>query len=87
MADNLPARDLARQFVSFTFVGLLGLAVDAGFFLLMTGAYLWPVTLARTLSASGSIATTWVLNRTPARSPSTALRAAESNSRATRSYR
>lgn len=64
MADKSGAAALARQFVWFTLVGLLGLAVDAGLFLWLTESHLWSVTLARTGSASCSIATTWVLNRT-----------------------
>jgi putative flippase GtrA len=63
--DEKPwANALARQFASFTVVGIVGLAVDAGLFVLLTGAYLWSVALARTLSASCAITTTWALNRT-----------------------
>jgi putative flippase GtrA len=57
-------RPLAKQLASFTLVGLAGLAVDAGLFLWLTSGLYWPVALARSLSVSGSIATTWTLNRT-----------------------
>jgi putative flippase GtrA len=64
MPDRPASGALARQFLSFTLVGLVGLAVDAGIFVWLTGTLLWSVALARALSGSGSIATTWALNRT-----------------------
>lgn len=54
---------LARQFVSFTLVGLTGLAVDAGVFTLLSRSFLWSIGLARGASVCGAILTTWVLNR------------------------
>ena len=52
-----------KQFVSFTLVGLAGLAVDAGLFVLLTGSFLWSIALARTVSVCCMVLTTWVLNR------------------------
>src|SRR5512143_706755 len=57
------AGSLARQFVSFTLVGLTGLAVDAGAFVLLTSAFLWSIAFARAVSVGGSVFTTWILNR------------------------
>jgi putative flippase GtrA len=54
---------LLKQFVSFTLVGLVGLGVDAGVFVLLTSVFLWSIALARTVSVCGAIATTWTLNR------------------------
>ena len=54
---------LARQFVAFTLVGLTGLAVDAGLFLLLTRTFLWPIAPARTLSVCCMVLITWILNR------------------------
>jgi putative flippase GtrA len=58
------AWQLARQFVSFTLVGLVGLGVDAGVFVVLTRSFLWSIALARTVSVCGAISTTWALNRT-----------------------
>jgi putative flippase GtrA len=58
------ATAIAKQFVSFALAGIVGLAVDAGVFVLLTGALLWSIALARAVSMSGAIATTWILNRT-----------------------
>jgi putative flippase GtrA len=55
---------LAKQFFSFTFVGLVGLAVDAGVFALLTRTFLWSIASARTASVCAAIFTTWILNRT-----------------------
>jgi putative flippase GtrA len=63
MAAKPLAGTLARQLVSFTLVGLAGLGVDAGVFVLLTGTFLWSIALARTVSVCGSVFTTWVLNR------------------------
>jgi putative flippase GtrA len=63
MAVQPPPRALAKQFVSFTLVGLTGLAVDAGAFMLLTRSFLWSIAVARTASVCGAILTTWVLNR------------------------
>jgi putative flippase GtrA len=49
--------------MSFTAVGLTGLAVDAGLFALLTHGFLWRIALARTASVCAAILTTWVLNR------------------------
>jgi len=54
---------LAKQFVLFTLAGLVGLAVDAGLFLLLTRAFLWPILPARTLSVCCMVLITWILNR------------------------
>ncbi len=54
---------LARQFVSFTVVGLAGLAVDAGLFALLTRTVLWSIAPARTVSVCCMVITTWILNR------------------------
>ena len=54
---------LARQFVSFTLVGLAGLAVDAGLFVLLTRTFLWSIAPARTVSVCCMVFTTWILNR------------------------
>ncbi len=56
-------RKLARQFVSFTLVGLTGLAVDAGVFTVLSRSFLWPLALARGASVCGAILITWALNR------------------------
>ncbi len=56
-------RTLARQFVSFTLVGLAGLAVDAGLFMLLTRTFLWSIAPARTVSVCCMVLITWVLNR------------------------
>jgi len=63
MAAKPVAGKLARQFVSFTLAGLVGLAVDAGAFMLLTHTFVWSIALARTASVCGSIFTTWILNR------------------------
>ena len=63
MAAKPVAGTLAKQFVSFTLVGLAGLGVDAGVFVLLTRTFLWTIALARTVSVCGSILTTWILNR------------------------
>jgi len=63
MAAKPVAGTLARQFVLFTLVGLAGLGVDAGVFVLLTSTFLWSIALARTVSVCGSILTTWMLNR------------------------
>jgi putative flippase GtrA len=57
------AGKLARQAVAFTLVGLIGLAVDAGAFTLLTRAFLWSIAFARAASVCGAIFTTWILNR------------------------
>jgi putative flippase GtrA len=54
---------VAKQFVSFTLVGLAGLAVDAGLFMLLTGTFLWSIALARTVSVCCMVLTTWIFNR------------------------
>jgi putative flippase GtrA len=54
---------LVRQLISFTLVGLAGLAVDAGGFVFLTRAFLWSVPLARTASVCCMVLTTWILNR------------------------
>ena len=54
---------IGRQFVSFTGVGLIGLAVDAGVFTLLTGAFAWSMAPARAASVSGMVLVTWALNR------------------------
>jgi putative flippase GtrA len=54
---------VARQFVSFTGVGLIGLAVDAGVFTLLTAAFAWSTAPARAASVSGMVLLTWALNR------------------------
>jgi putative flippase GtrA len=56
-------RTLAGQFASFTLVGLAGLAVDAGLFVLLTRAFLWPIAPARTASVGCMVLATWILNR------------------------
>ncbi len=54
---------LVRQFVSFTLVGLAGLGVDAGLFVLLTRTFLWAIAPARTVSVGCMVLTTWILNR------------------------
>jgi putative flippase GtrA len=54
---------VVRQFVSFTLVGLIGLAVDAGVFTLLTREFLWSIASARATSVCGMVFVTWVLNR------------------------
>jgi putative flippase GtrA len=54
---------LGRQLVAFTAVGLAGLAVDAGAFLLLTKSWLWPIALARPAALGSSIVVTWFMNR------------------------
>jgi putative flippase GtrA len=54
---------VGREFVSFAAIGVVGFVVDASIFLLLNGHYGWPITAARTVSASCSIATTFALNR------------------------
>jgi putative flippase GtrA len=54
---------LRRQFMLFSVVGILGFTIDATLFYMLTSRYLWSVPSARTLSASCSIAATWVCNR------------------------
>jgi putative flippase GtrA len=54
---------LVRQFVSFTLAGLVGLAVDAGLFVLLTHTFLWSITPARTVSVCCMVLITWILNR------------------------
>jgi putative flippase GtrA len=49
--------------VWFTLVGLTGLGVDAGFFSLLTGTFLWPIAPARAASVCCMVFTTWILNR------------------------
>jgi putative flippase GtrA len=64
--DGAAKRDVGKavkQFVSFTVVGLIGLGVDAGVFVLLTSALLWSIALARTVSVCCAIFTTWALNR------------------------
>jgi putative flippase GtrA len=85
MAAKPLAGTLARQFVSFTLVGLAGLGVDAGVFVLLTGTFLWSIALARTVSVCGSVFTTWVLNRAVVRRAS--LASARSPIRAMRPIR
>ena len=63
MAAKPVAGALARQFVWFTLVGLAGLGVDAGVFVLLTGTFLWSIALARSVSVCASVFTTWILNR------------------------
>lgn len=50
--------------MSFTVVGLVGLAVDAGLFALLTRTFLWSIAPARTVSVCCMVIITWVLNRT-----------------------
>lgn len=49
--------------MAFTLVGLAGLAVDAGLFLLLTRTFLWSIAPARTASVGCMVFTTWILNR------------------------
>jgi len=63
MAAKPTAGVLAKQFFSFTLVGLAGLAVDAGTFVFLTRGLLWPIALARTVSVCGMVLITWILNR------------------------
>jgi putative flippase GtrA len=56
-------RTLARQFASFTFVGLAGLGVDAGLFVLLTRTLAWSIAPARTASVCCMVLITWMLNR------------------------
>jgi putative flippase GtrA len=73
MPAEIVASTLARQLVAFTLAGLAGLAVDAGMFVLLTHAFLWPFALARRASVCGWVLTTWILIRAvsfaPHRSP------------------
>ena len=57
------ATTLPRQFIAFTLVGLVGLAVDAGVFTLLTSEAQWSIAAARTVSVTGQIVVTWLLNR------------------------
>lgn len=52
-----------RQLVAFTAVGLTGLALDAGSFVLFTKTWAWPIAVARPVALCGSIVVTWLLNR------------------------
>ncbi len=63
MVVKQTAATLPRQLASFTLVGLIGLGVDAGVFVLLTGTLLWSIAPARAVSVCGSIITTWLLNR------------------------
>ena len=49
--------------MSFTLVGLTGLAVDAGLFMLLTRALSWSIAPARTVSVCCMVLVTWILNR------------------------
>jgi putative flippase GtrA len=49
--------------VSFTLVGLAGLAADAGLFALLTRTFLWSIASARTASVCCMVVITWILNR------------------------
>ena len=53
MATKPVAGKLARQFVSFTLVGLAGLAVDAGVFVLLTRTFLPDI--VRRIDGSGAV--------------------------------
>jgi putative flippase GtrA len=44
-------------------VGLGGLAIDAGAFMLLTQTWLWPIALARPVALGSSIVVTWLMNR------------------------
>jgi len=63
MAAKPNAGGLAKQFFSFTLVGLAGLAVDAGTFLVLTRGLSWSIALGRTVSVCCMVLTTWILNR------------------------
>ena len=63
MAAKPTAGVLAKQFFSFTLVGLAGLAVDAGTFVFLTRGLLWSIALARAVSVCCMVLTTWILNR------------------------
>jgi putative flippase GtrA len=63
MGQRTGTGEIGREFSWFTAVGGVGFAVDAALFLVLNGVFAWPVALARTVSASCSIATTWALNR------------------------
>ena len=58
-----PGAGTFAQLLSFTLVGLAGLAVDAGVFVLLTRGALWSIALSRSVSVCGAIVVTWVLNR------------------------
>jgi putative flippase GtrA len=47
----------------FTLVGLTGLAVDAGLFVLLTRTFLWSIAPARAVSVCCMVVITWLLNR------------------------
>ena len=49
--------------MAFTLVGLAGLAVDAGLFVLLTRTLLWSIAPARTASVCCMVIITWILNR------------------------
>jgi putative flippase GtrA len=55
--------EIGHEFGWFVAVGAVGFLVDAGLFLLLHGSYGLTIALARTMSASCSIGTTWTLNR------------------------
>lgn len=59
MADR---RELLRQFVSYGVVGVVGVALNAGFFWLLLRAHVW-LWVAVTLAFFGSTAVQFYLNR------------------------
>jgi putative flippase GtrA len=63
MAAKPTARTLAAQLLSFTLVGVLGLAFDAGVFGLLTHGLSWSIAPARAVSVCGQVLITWALNR------------------------
>jgi putative flippase GtrA len=63
MGEQTKPIELHREFISFAGVGVVGFFVDGAIFLLLSGGYGWSIGAARTLSATGSIVTTWALNR------------------------
>ena len=58
-----PVAGTFAQFLSFMLVGLAGLAVDAGVFVLLTRGALWSIALSRAVSVSLQVVVTWALNR------------------------
>lgn len=62
MTQKAATGTLPRQFVAFTLVGLVGLAIDAGLFTLLTDAG-WSIAAARGVSVTSQIFVTWLLNR------------------------
>jgi putative flippase GtrA len=58
-----PVAGAFAQLLSFTLVGLAGLAVDAGVFVLLTRGALWSIALSRSVSVSLQIVLTWAMNR------------------------